>query len=386
MSIDRKKLNDLAGYRNEKNPVVSLYLNVTTLRNYRSELNSLIHTTLPSLEERYDKQQLKGLRQIFDKLEEYARTSLDKLENTRLIVIFTDNDGFWEEFYLPVGLPSQMVVEPDPYIRPLSMLLDEFPSYCVLVCDSNKARLFSLYMGGFEEDSEIFLKEEVPGQIRVHRSLTRSSTSVQGGLGDEGIRRHIQDHIQRHMKNVADMTLDYYKDRGFNRLILGGLDEKGRSLLRNHLHSYLKQCLIGEFKAGTSDRTGDIREKALKVAQDYERRHEMDLIDSLFEEKGRNLGVFGVEPVIEALMMGQVHTLIMENDFKKSGFICAGDHILSTYLEICPVCGQEMDRTEDLAEEMVAEALYQNSEVEHVFAEHRDFHEYQVGAILRFRV
>lgn len=386
MSMDKKKLDELAGYRNEKNPVVSLYLNVITLHNYRTELNALIHNTLPSLEEHYSKHQLKGLRQIFDKLEEYAKTSLDKLENTRLVVIFADNDGFWEEFYLPVGLPSQMVVDPELHIRPLSMLLDEFSKYCILVCDNNKARLFSCYMRGFEENSEIFLQDAIPDRIRVHRSLIRSVSSFQGGMGDDSIRRHIKDHYQRHMKNVADITLDYFKDKGFNRFILGGLDEKGRSQIKNHLHSYLRQNLIGEFKAGTSDRVGDIRDKTLEVARDYERRQEIDFIDRLFEEKGRGLGVLGVEPVIEALVLGQVHTLIMENDFQKSGYICAGDHILSTYLETCPICGQEMDQTEDLAEEMVAEALHQNSEVEHVFAAHEDFQDYEVGAILRFRV
>ncbi len=62
------------------------------------------------------------------------------------------------------------------------------------------------------------------------------------------------------------------------------------------------------------------------------------------------------------------------------------DRILSTYLESCPICGQPMRRTEDLAEEMVEEAIGQNAEVKHVLVSHEDFKPYGIGAFLRFTV
>lgn len=43
-----------------------------------------------------------------------------------------------------------------------------------------------------------------------------------------------------------------------------------------------------------------------------------------------------------------------------------------------------MEKTDDLAEEMVAGALAQGAEVEHIFEAHEDFEKYQAGALLRF--
>lgn len=385
MDISRKKLEELTRHRNEENPVVSLYLNVTPPRDFKAELNSLIHTTLHSIEDRYNKEQLKGLGQVFTRLEEYVKTALDKSEDTRLVVIFADNDGFWEENHLPVAVPSRTVVESHPYVRPLSVLLDKFNQYCVLVTDSNKARFFTLYLDKFREDQDVSLKDEVPDRVRVHRSMTESSSYVQG-LGDEAIRSHIQDHIQHHMKNVADRAFEYYKKTGFNRLIIGGLDSKGNRWLKDHLHSYLKARLVGEFNASPTDPEEDLKKKAEEVAAEHERQNEKDLINRLFDKKGKNMGVVGTEPVIEALMSGQVHTLFIDYDFRTEGFVCARDHVLSTYIEKCPVCGEGMEKTKDLAEEMVEEALYQNSEVKYVFMKHEDFDYYKVGAILRFSV
>ncbi|MFP4039830.1 MAG: hypothetical protein ACLFS7_04740 [Desulfosudaceae bacterium] len=79
-----------------------------------------------------------------------------------------------------------------------------------------------------------------------------------------------------------------------------------------------------------------------------------------------------------------MHTLVLGGHFTKSGFLCPRDHLLSTHEETCPLCGGAMEKTDDLAEEMVAGALAQGAEVEHIFEAHEDFEKYQAGALLRF--
>src|SRR6056297_109306 len=117
MMIDRSELEELAGYQNTRNPVVSLYLNITPPRNYENELNSLIHTTMRAVERngRYTDQQVKELEKLTQKIEDYAQKEFKRLEGTRLVVLFADADGLWREYHLPVALAGSMVVDFDPY-------------------------------------------------------------------------------------------------------------------------------------------------------------------------------------------------------------------------------------------------------------------------------
>lgn len=389
MAVDRKRVEELLQYRGERHPVVSLYLNVTPPRNFITELKSLVSTSGAETRNRniYDEDQLLGLERTFEDIENYVH-HLGRLERTRLLVIFADAEGLWQEYRLPVALPSRVLVEYIPYSRPLTMLLEESERHCVLITDARKARIFTLYLGEFEEHPDVFIESEVPDRVRASLSMAGSpATGVRGGVGEERIRRHIEDHIHRHLKYVADETLRFFKEKGFDLLIVAGPEDKILPWLKDHLHSYLRNRLVGEFHAHPENREDELKEKALQAVHQYKRRHEEQLIEQLLELRGPGgKAVFGIEPTLEALMMGQVHTLVIQNDFQAEGFVCPRDRILSTYLESCPLCQQPMHRSGDLAEEMVQEALSQSAEIEHVFTEHEEFKPHGIGALLRFTI
>ncbi|MFO7760398.1 MAG: hypothetical protein R6V20_02125 [Desulfobia sp.] len=367
------------------NPVISLYLNLTPPRNVSAELNSMLHKVRMEIAEQFGKKQRKALDRVLESIEQHFRENYDRPSGCRLVALFADADGLWQEHTLPVAMPSQIVVEPDTYTRPLIMLLEEFSHYCVLVCDSRKARIFSLYLEDFEEEPDIYLEDNVPDRVRVNRSRTIAGGNVQGGLGDENIRHHIEDHIQHHLKNTAARVFRMFRQKNFHRLILGGPENKIRQQFKNHLHSYLRRRLVGEFKVSPNDRDEVLRQKALETVHAWEREQEKALIAELFEKNWANgLGVLGIEPVLDALKMGQVHTLVIEKDFRQNGTLCHQDRILSTYLATCPLCGRTMEKTENLANYMVKEALAQDAEIRHIFTEHEDFGHYKVGALLRF--
>ncbi len=389
MAIYKDQVKELLAFRERarEHPVVSLYLNVTPPRPFVSELRSLLHARRTRLRESdWAKGEIRALEELFERIEARVEELERALERTRLLVLFADPGGFWQEYRLPVALPSRLMVEPDPYVRPLTVLLDEFDRYCVVVTDARKARLFSLYLGDFEEHPDVFVEDEVPNRVTVSRSLTSASGSgVWGGLGDQRIQRHIEDHVHRHLKRVADLTFRFYQETGFDRLLLGGPEDKVLPWLRDHLHSYLQGRVAGEFHARPEWNEAQLKERALEVAARWERRCEEELIERLLELcRPGGKGALGLEPVLEALMLGQVHTLVVRHDFRAEGRLCPQDHYLSTYLEKCPLCGGAMEPVEDLVDEMVEEAIAQNAEVEHVFTEHEGFSEHGVGAILRF--
>ena len=388
MIVYLDQIEELLRFRSREHPVVSLYLNVTPPRNFVSELNSLLHTTSKRLEEseQFSKAQLRELEKVFEKIETHVREDLERFERTRLVVLFASAEGLWQEYQLPLALPSRIVVEPDPYTRPLTVLLDEFNHYAVLVTDARKARIFSLYLGDFEEHPDVFVVDDVPTRPRVSVSLTQSKGSgVWGGLGDQRVQRHVEDHVHRHLKHVADQTFRFFQEKKFDLLILGGPEDKVLPYLKDHLHSYLQERLAGEFHARPELNEAQLKERALEVAQRWERQHEERLIGRLLELSGHgSKGTVGLEPTLKALMLGQVHTLVVQHDFRAQGALCPQDHYLSMEAQTCPLCGGEMQPVEDLVDEMVEEAIAQNAEIEHVFTEHEGFSEHGVGAILRF--
>jgi len=394
MFIYNQQLEALIRYKPGKNEMmISLYLNVTPDANTLTTLNSMIHTTRNAVKERLDKDAMQAVEDVFSKIENHVKNNLQRLKNTRLVVIFADTAGFWQEYQLPVSLPGQMVVEPDPYIRPLSTLLYEFDRYLVLVADSRHARLFSLCLRNFEEHPDILIESDVPDRVKASVSMSKgggkggAAAKVYQGIGDEKRKSHIKDHIHRHVKHITDKAFDYFKEKNVTRLIIATPDDKIRPWLKDHLHNYLKDRLAGEFNAQPSYSDNDLKQLAIDAASEYEKINENRIIDTLFEKnRPGDLAVLGVDPVIQALRKGQVHTLVVEHDYTRSGFLCRNDHTLSSLSESCPLCETPMEETGDLLDEMVEEAIMHNSEVKHIFSKHEKFQKYHVGALLRFTV
>ena len=392
--IRARDLEELLELEGKGGPVVSLYLNVTPPRPFKSELHSLIHEKRERLAEAgVDK----DLRRRVDAVLDRIRAHVDGLrapEGTRLLALFATPDGFWQEYRLPVALPSRLYVEPDPYIRPLTALLDEFDRYCVLVADARKARLFTMYLGEIEEHLGFF-ESDTPSWISEGDGRAARGPAVGvgawAGWREPVIQRHIQDHVHRHLKRVTEKTFQAFKRLRFDRLIVGapeGREGKIFPLLERHLHSYLRARLAGVFPGEPDMPEHELKRRALAVARAHERAEEERLISRLLEESRHRegLGVLGLARVLPALMLGQVHTLVVDHAFRAPGRVCPRDHYLALAEERCPLCGGALVRVEDFIDEVVEEAIAQGAEVEHVFSDHPEFSAHGIGALLRFRV
>lgn len=377
MVIHEETLRQLAAFSGHEHPVISLYLNVTPPRPFASEVNAAIHAEKQRLKEGgvLTRGQLRALEGVFARLQSRVQGLAGSLERTRLLVVFASPEGLWQEFRLPVALPTRLVVDRDPYIRPVTALLEEFRRYCVLVADARKARLFSLHLGDIEEHLGLFA-DDVPSKVK---------SGGWAALQQKRIQRHIEDHIHRHLQQVAERAFQFFKENRFDFLILGGPQDKTLPKLSDHLHSYLQARIAGAFHAEPESEVGVLKEKALAVAQAWERKEEAQRIDRLLDASGAaRKGVLGLDATLEALMLGQVHTLVVRHDFRAHGFLCPDDYYLSTSAQSCPLCGRSMEPVADLVDEMVEEAIAQNAEIEHVFAHHQAFSPHGVGALLRF--
>lgn len=387
MSLNKKEIQKIIHSKDEKNPIVSAYVNLTRPDQVPTLLNSMCRDSLKKLnqEANFSPEQQEDIEKLCARIKDAVQGSLSQSHGSRMVVLFANTAGLWEEFYLPVALPSQMQIRPEPYTRPLSILTDEFPRYCIVAADSRKSRVFTMYLGEIEEENHYFIEDDVPDGVRTKASMGSGRGAVMSGLGDQRIERHIQDHVHRHLKNTADHALSLLKDPGFDWTLVASTQEHIVTQVQNHLHSYVLERLVGTFKADPDDKPEEIRTKSLEAAQKWERENESRILSRLIETSNSGgLAVLGLEPVLEALTMGQVHTLLVDHNFQVSGTMCSQDRTMSTYLQTCPVCGQAMQQTDDLVEEMVQEAILQNAEINHVFMAHEEFSKYRIGAFLRF--
>ncbi|MFW6343979.1 MAG: hypothetical protein ACOC2B_04485 [Sediminispirochaetaceae bacterium] len=375
----RERLQALKKYRNEAHPTVSLYLNVTVPWELTSTINSLVRGKIKELrdDKSYSQEEREKLEKLLLKIEDQIVNREGSFKNTKLLVICADTLGNWEEFELPVSLPSNLWVEPAPHVNPLLVLDEQFPLFCVVVVDSHKAKMFSYSGGNMNERTDIFTEEEIKG----------ARDEALKGLGEQRYERYIKDHKLRHIKQVADTIFDNFQAGGYDYLIIGGSDRGELNILQDNLHSYPKKRLVGEIQANPENSVDVIKKKVKELATEWERQREEEIVQNLFENAyNGGKAVLGTGPAIKALMNGQIHTLVVHPEAKKEGYFCPRDHYLSLKSQRCPVCGEQLEKSENIIEEIVEETAEQKGEVRHLFSYAHKIEDNEIGCLLRFVV
>ena len=155
-----------------------------------------------------------------------------------------------------------------------------------------------------------------------------------------------------------------------------------------HLHSYLEDIYIGSFPGKPEMDESRLLKRARDVAQEYEREKENGIISELISESQRSegYGVLGLEKVLSALRKGQIKTLVVDRDYRASGYLCQDDHVLSLEEKQCPTCGKKVEQVDDFTDEIIGEVIDRDGDIQHIFSDHEDFSDYGIGAFLRFRV
>ncbi len=308
-----------------------------------------------------------------ERISKYVSTELDRKGAKGIAVFSSSAAGLWEAYPLPGAVRNVLVVDRGPYIRPFTMLLDEYKRYCTVLVDRESARVFAVALGEIQEHSQVF--GEVPGKVKA---------SGWGGYEERRIERHIEDHVHRHLKYVAEVTYDFFERNKFDRLIVGGRgDVTGE--FEKLLHSYLKERVAARISVDTSASLEDALKKTTDAARQIEERFDKELVQRLVESaKSAGLGVLGLAATLRVLRRGQVRTLVLEKGYVEKGIVCEKCRFLGIDEKKCPVCEEKPRVVEDIVEEAIREALRQNAEIVHVSVPTELEKEGHIGAILRF--
>jgi peptide chain release factor subunit 1 len=376
--ITESLIRELAGLKGERAPVVSCYLDVDGRRfhrphDYEVHLDAMMRRARRQLSDASAPD--RGVEALVEadlrRIESYVRGGIDRSHTRGLAVFACSASEVWRVIELPVPVRNRVVLNHTPYVRELESVIERYERFAVLLADRQRARLFLFELGQLVERQEQF------DQLPRHDDD-----------GGEWTKDHLAGHtaaaVSRHLKRAAAAAFAFYRDQGFDHLIVGAPEGIAGDLERE-LHPYLRERIAARLPVAVAARDDEIRAAALAVEDQVARSRQATAVERLRQAVGSGgPGVAGLAPVLRALVARRVHTLLVSEGYEEPGWRCRSCAYIGVRGRGCPVCNAEMDQVDDVIEEAVEEGLAQSCRLE-MCRDNADLDVLgRVGALLRF--
>ncbi len=375
----RKQIKALARFKNENLLTTSFYLDTDKGRLTKKEITlsfknllSQGRTRLESLD--VSKNKKESLQQDLEKISRFCTQSLPSLNSSGLAIISCAGANFWQDFALPEAPRNRIIFDRDPYVRPLSAILDKYHRICALPLGRREARWFDIFMGEISLLDR--LTSDVPSRVRE---------GGWEGYESKRIERHIDAHLHEHFKKAAQKTFDLFKKNQFDWLFVG-CKEEYRSEFEPLLHPYLKERLKGWLKTNSNDSEDKILKQAMEIEKRLKKEEEAGIVQGLISEleKGGR-AISGVKEVLRKINQAEVQTLIVTRNFSMEGKLCPKCHFLYLDALRCLVCQVKTENVLDIIDEGIEAAIEKKCQVRHITPPSKLDRYGKIGAFLRFK-
>jgi len=366
MFTDRD-LKELLSFK-ANHPVLSVYLNTEPSQGNTEELKLRLRSMLKDVDSPQD---IEVIMRYFEHEHDWLGRS---------VVVFSCEPENWLKTYsLAVPLRNRARIGNRPYVKPLVDLLDSYGGYGVVLIDKQAARLFYFHLGSLYEEADVLGKSV----RRTKRGGGSQATGRRGGIA--GQTDYGEEIAERNMRDAVEVATHFFSENNVRRILIGGTDDNVAQF-RNMLPKAWQSLIVGSFPVSMTANHNEILERAMKVGQEAEIRHEAQLAGQVVTSaaKGKG-GVIGLEDTLNAVKEGRVQLLLIRDGYKEPGKRCQNCGFLSARsMVICPYCGGELDSITDTVELAVRNVIRSGGEVEVM---HRDqvvagFD--QIGALLRY--
>lgn len=376
--IRREDIRELAEFESPQGCALSFYFQPATPQNqsHREEVilaKDLVRNTLRAAE----KNGKNGCaRADLERIQELAENL--RGNQGRAKAVFACSTGkIWRQFDLPPRLAGTcLFVNRRFHLKPLASILDQVPKVFVALVDRAKARLLEVTMDEAREREK--LEDELPRRGRSD-----------GWLGyDAGhIERHVENEAMHHFKKVAERLKEAAENGSCEHLIVGCRDETWPEF-ESHLHTYVKERLLGHFGADPATATAEqVRVQAERMVREYQEERRRALVREVTGEAHRNgRGALGLRRVLRSLETGEVQALLLGRNFAAHGVECLNcGHLDIRAASDCSVCGHPTLEVPDIADALIGAAIRKGIEVVYV-ADDPEFEKTgNIAAWLRFR-
>lgn len=376
---NRAQIEALAHFQSNDYETTSLYLDTDKSRRTAKEIKlmfkNLYSKSLSLLDQRdLSRAKKDSLGRDLEKIKTFFTQQLNSHGFPGLAVFSCCGENFWQAFELPGTPRNRIVFDKDPYVRPLSAILNEHERISVLVFDRKEAKWYDVVMGEIQMLES--LKSDVPQKVRE---------GGWEGYESKRIERHIKTHLRDHFKRTAKTTFDLFKVHGFDWLFLGCADEYGAEL-EPLLHPYLQTKLRGRLKVKPSDSPDRVLREAMALEKNLKAQDEQAVLHQYTAElKKGGLAVSGLKRTLQSLNRSAVQTLLVTTNFSKPGRICPKCQFLYADETRCASCSIKTEPVQDIIDEAVESALDKNCQVRHITPPSQLRRYGNIGALLRFK-
>jgi peptide chain release factor subunit 1 len=352
------RIRKLAAIRTDEPRVISVYVSLDpgefpTRKERRSEIESLMDEAATKVDDdALSHDGRNALARDISKVRDWAETSLDP-DGAKGVAVFCSSPiDLFEVFKLARPVAPEVRVDHAPYLEPLIATLPH-DAWCVFVVNRADAKIFRGTRDHLTDVERI--------QDDVHQQHD------QGGWSQARYQRSVEKEVSDHVKNACDHLFEEFRIAPFDKLLIACPQERWPEV-EEKLHSYLKERLVEQFDADIlGDGPDDVLERCRPLIEQHERRQEAALIERLAEGLGQNdRAASGLAPVLEALHMRRVETLLIDADFHAAGVVCRQCGWMAPQGKNCPFDKTPVDRVDDIIEAAVEAAVLQSAAVHEV--------------------
>ncbi len=291
-----KHIDTLAKLDETESPVISCYLDVTgNYFDYFNERIRLIEKNIPMDE-----------RQPFDEAADkiYFHLKSEIHSEAKGIAIFAR--GGDNPFFLPnqfrVPVENSIMMTSTPVIYPLVQLKDTYRSFVVVISTEESVRILGVNLG---EITESIWNERPELRKRVGREWTK-----------EHYQNHRADRRDKFIKEKIKVIDQLISKTHYSHLILAG-NSTTTARLEKVLPKHLREKLIDSVTIDEKAKTENVIESTLASFIEQEQKESGETVEMLKREINTHcLAVVGAQDATNALEIGQVDMLIIDQDFE----------------------------------------------------------------------
>jgi peptide chain release factor subunit 1 len=375
-TIDRGRLRRLADVRPDRGRVLSVFLNLdpaefATPPARASAITSVLSEAGQRIEacEGLDHDEHMWLREDLERVRSALGDGGLASNGTRAVAVYAcAPEELLEVVPLRRPVDTHVVVDRSPAVEPLVAEADG-ERWVIVLANRRSARIFQGSGHDVEETDRI--------EDDVH------SQHDQGGWSQARYQRGVEKEKDDHLTHVADVLFRIYKLQGFDRLLVGALEELVGDF-EQRLHPYLQERIVGRLHLDVENSSvDDVRAAAAEALEAHAERVEREALDRLMEGVGRGTrGAAGLADVLVALDEARVECLLVAEGFSASGVRDTQTGLL--YAEGAAPPGVRLEPVEDVVEAAVEKAIEQSARVLRI-SRHDDLGPLGgIGAVLRY--
>ncbi|MGW3624878.1 baeRF10 domain-containing protein [Streptomyces sp. NPDC000880] len=357
-------------------PFVSLYVPAepgrTGRRAFMTRVASLLDLIRPLAEDRSLEHAARlSLREDIAKIEKSIE---EEPHRPGAVAVFScSGNGVYEELWLPRRTRERIVVNADPYVRPMLGVLDEYYRTCAVIVDKGTGQVWEHYLDEARE-------------LEAIRDRTLRKPNYAAGLAEDRVRNKADELSKRHYRRLIGELKQLFGTGSFDLLVVGGHPYEVPVFIE-FLPRELRDRLVGSFTIDRETATpADIRQKVQELALDHAHQEQRRLVGEILEAKAARLpSAVGLDETLWAASLAAIRTLAADEEAVVPGVVCDQDGLLARSGKTCPLCGEPLREVPDIIDELTEAVIDDGGEVRHIGVE-TELRTHQAGALLRFEL